>query len=86
MKLGAANKNWMFRYNIQYITICVTEDCNLDCDYCYYVNKNQHKKLSFEKGKKIVDFLLEEDMFSDKEGLHLEFIGCLLYTSVPGCP
>lgn len=28
-------------------TICVTEDCNLRCTYCYMVGKNNGKRLVF---------------------------------------
>lgn len=75
MKLGKTNGIWMEKYDIQYVTICVTEDCNMNCSYCYYINKNEKKTLSVEKGKEIIDFILTNEAFKVKEGVHLEFIG-----------
>lgn len=75
MKMGKNSKKWMENYDIQYITICVTEDCNMNCSYCYYVNKNNKKKLSLKTGKDIIDYILTDKTFSDKEGVHIEFIG-----------
>ena len=71
MKLGKTNEKWMEKYDIQYITICVTEACNMDCKYCYYINKNEKKKLSIEKGREIIDFIVTEESFKDKEGFNL---------------
>ena len=44
----------------QNVTICVTEDCNLRCKYCYMVHKNNFNKLTFDTAKKIVDFVLDQ--------------------------
>ena len=37
-------------------TICVTEDCNLRCTYCYMVGKNNGKRLIFRYDRKIPDY------------------------------
>lgn len=57
------------------ITICVTEDCNLACKYCYMTGKNSFKKMTFETAKKVVDYLLSErDTFNERSVIW-EFIG-----------
>ena len=33
--------------NMNNITFCLTEDCNLRCKYCYEVNKNNKRKMNF---------------------------------------
>lgn len=40
------------------IVFIVTQDCQLRCNYCYLVGKNQTGKMTWEKAKKIVDFLM----------------------------
>ena len=76
------------RYNSTNIIACptvtfqVTEDCCLNCSYCYQINKS-HKMMSTETGKKIIDQLFrlyEEDnkeivINKDCKGLILDFIG-----------
>lgn len=42
----------------QDITICVTEECNLRCSYCYMYHKNSFKVMNMETAKKAVDFIL----------------------------
>ena len=44
----------------QDITLSITEECNLRCKYCYMVHKNTYKVMSFETGKKIIDFILSQ--------------------------
>jgi len=39
------------------ITFQVTDACNLQCKYCYQINKGK-RKMSFETAKKFVDLLL----------------------------
>ena len=56
-------------------TICVTEDCNLRCTYCYMVGKNS-KKMDWETGKKVIDFLLDNPYTSEmSDSIMLDFIG-----------
>lgn len=49
-------------------TICVTEDCNLRCTYCYMVGKNTFNKMDWNTGKRIIDFLLENPYTYDWSG------------------
>lgn len=64
------------------VSLQITEQCNLNCTYCYQINKT-NKKMTFETGKKIIDFLFslyEEDnpeysINKTTEGLNLTFIG-----------
>ena len=64
------------------ITIQVTEACNLACTYCYQKHKSP-KRMSWETGKRIVDFLFEEYDKNDPnqfinhstKALILDFIG-----------
>lgn len=58
------------------VTLCVTEDCNLACTYCYMVGKNSFKKMDFEMAKKIVDFIVDDPYCNSlSENLMLDFIG-----------
>ena len=41
---------------IREVVLFVTENCNLDCDYCYVKEKNG-KNLDFDTGKKAIDLL-----------------------------
>ena len=40
------------------IVFIVTQDCQLRCNYCYLVGKNQTGKMTWETAKEIVDFLM----------------------------
>ena len=67
--------------NINTVTFQLTEDCNLNCTYCYQINKSP-AKLSFEYAKKFIDLLIE-DSYKEKtyfsldktSGVIAEFIG-----------
>lgn len=64
------------------ITFQITEDCCLNCSYCYQINKSK-KKMSKETAKKAVDLLFKmyEDnnpdayINKDTHGIILDFIG-----------
>lgn len=57
-------------------TICVTEDCNLRCTYCYMVGKNNVNRMNWETGKQIIDFLLDNPYTSEmSDSIMLDFIG-----------
>lgn len=63
------------------VTLQVTEACNLQCSYCYQINKGC-KKMSFEVAKKLIDKLLRNDESfngyincENSPGIILEFIG-----------
>lgn len=57
----------------------VTQDCNLRCEYCYYVNEDyrnrHHSKLNMDESValKAIDYLLEHSM--DKNEIILGFYG-----------
>lgn len=65
---------------IRDVTFQVTEDCNLQCTYCYQGHKSK-KIMSWETAKACVDFLFRmaknEDGFINKytRGIILDFIG-----------
>lgn len=59
--------------NIQCITFCVTEECNLRCKYCYMVHKNNFRHMTLDVAKKAVDYLLEYPFESDY--VQWDFIG-----------
>ena len=63
------------------VTFQITEDCNLNCSYCYQKNKTP-KKMNFETAKIIVDNILDDDSILNKYtdlkkyvAVSLEFIG-----------
>lgn len=41
-------------------TIDLTEGCNLACDYCFTWSKHKPKKLTYEMGKRIIDWWLPQ--------------------------
>lgn len=57
------------------IIICVTEECNLRCRYCYMVGKNNFSKMDFDTAKKIIDFVLENRDVFNKNRVIFDFIG-----------
>lgn len=42
----------------QSITFVITQDCNLRCKYCYMTSKNQENIMSYETGKRAIDYFL----------------------------
>ncbi len=66
--------------DVKNITIVLTEDCNFDCTYCYQHQKNP-RKLTKEKAREIVDFILDSNKMGDYAsaerfpGVILDFIG-----------
>ncbi|MFV0503058.1 MAG: radical SAM peptide maturase, CXXX-repeat target family [Lachnospirales bacterium] len=57
-------------------TFCVTEECNLECTYCYMVGKNNFRKMSFDTAKKIVDYLINDPYCVElTDNLMVDFIG-----------
>jgi uncharacterized protein len=65
--------------NLSKLTICITEDCNLRCDYCVYsesypLERNySNKSINFYKAKKAIDFFFSTTK-SEKE-LTIDFFG-----------
>lgn len=59
------------------LTFQVTEDCCMNCSYCYQ-NKKSKNKMDFETSKKIIDNLILSDSFYNTyntKAIVLEFIG-----------
>lgn len=63
------------------ITFQVSEDCNMNCTYCYQNNKT-HNKMSFDTAKQLIDQILTNDdrtngyySSANSPGVCLEFIG-----------
>lgn len=70
-----------FDKNIFNITFQVTDNCNLQCSYCYQINKGCHK-MNIDIAKKFIDMLLDNnehtkayiDTYSARAAV-LDFIG-----------
>lgn len=74
VKMGNLIEQWGGN-SIKNITFCVTEDCNLECKYCYMTGKNNKNKMSYEVAKKAVDYILSDQEFFNEEGVIWDFIG-----------
>ena len=66
---------------IRDITFQVTEDCNLNCSYCYQHNKT-HNKMNFETAKQMIDLIFNNMYNKDfvyniynTQGFVINFIG-----------
>lgn len=57
------------------ITLCVTEECNLRCKYCYMTSKNNFKRMSFETAKSSVDYVLNNRDKFNLDAVVWDFIG-----------
>ena len=53
-------------------SLFVTENCNLDCDYCFF-DKRDKKEISVDTAQRAVDFFLEQSKYENK--MHLSFWG-----------
>lgn len=74
-RIGSPHIGWE-NGNYLNVTLCVTEECNLACTYCYMVGKNNYHRMSFPTAKKIVDFLLEDPYCTGlADNLLIDFIG-----------
>ena len=61
---------------IKAMCLHIAHDCNLRCEYCFASTGDfgkGRKLMSFETGKKAIDFLLEKS--GDRENLELDFFG-----------
>lgn len=76
VKMGKVGLTWQGSdKGTKSITLCVTEDCNLACKYCYMTGKNHKNKMTFETAKKTIDYILS-DKENFKEGAVIwDFIG-----------
>ncbi len=66
---------------VKTITFQVTENCNLQCTYCYQINKSK-EKLDIQKAKDFIDYLIKESYdensvlsIAKTPGIVMEFIG-----------
>lgn len=59
----------------QELTFALTEDCNLNCSYCYLPKKNTGKKMSFDIAKKAIDYVLKNPDFFSAPKFIIDFIG-----------
>ena len=57
------------------IVICLTEECNLSCKYCYMLKKNNFNKMDFYTATQIVDFVLKNKKIFNKDKVIFDFIG-----------
>lgn len=60
---------------VQSVTFVITQDCNLRCKYCYMTNKNKNNIMTFETGKKTIDYFLINSSLFTADAVVLEFIG-----------
>jgi len=63
---------------LQRLTLQVTQDCNLRCDYCSYsgtfrTRSHSKKVMSFETARKAIDYVLSNSI--DEERLSIGFYG-----------
>lgn len=73
------------------LTLQVTQECNLRCDYCVYSGKyntrtHSHKKMSYEMCKRGIDYLFAHS--SDRQELSIGFYGgepLLEYSLIKKC-
>ena len=62
------------------LTFQVTEDCNLNCSYCYQIHKTKNR-MSLDTAKKVIDCLFDNDLIEkyypkdNYTGIVLDFIG-----------
>jgi len=57
----------------QYITLVITQECNMRCTYCYEVNKNSKNVMPREVAYRAIDFFLGQRCTNS--AVILEFIG-----------
>lgn len=59
----------------QTITFVITQECNLRCKYCYMTSKNKENIMSFETGRKAIDYFLTHNDLFTADAVILDFIG-----------
>ena len=57
------------------LSFFITEDCNLNCTYCYLPGKNKKNRMSFEIARKAIDYVLANESAFPEPHLLLDFIG-----------
>lgn len=70
------NENGVWEEGIaREITFIVTKDCQLACKYCYLVGKNGGERMSLDLAKRVVDYVLNCDVFKNDRSVVWDFIG-----------
>lgn len=72
--MGQMAEQWGKDKNVVQITLCLTENCNLRCTYCY-LHKNVMNVMSLETAINSIDFILSDSYFQQFDGVILDFIG-----------
>ncbi len=73
--MGQMAEQWGKKKNIVQVTLCVTENCNLRCTYCYCLHKNNLRAMSEKTAYDCIDFILSDAFFQSFEGIIIDFIG-----------
>lgn len=71
--MGKLNKGWR-ENEAKYITLSITQECNLRCTYCY-MNKSGNHTMSIETAMKVVDYILNNQEEFNTPAVVWEFIG-----------
>lgn len=67
--------------SVKNITFIVTEDCNLQCSYCYEGHKNHSNRMSWPVARHAIEYLLSESLKDEplsidlSKAIVLDFIG-----------
>lgn len=56
-------------------TLCVTENCNMACKYCYMIHKNNKRNMSYEMAIKIINFIMTNEEYLKQDAIVFDFIG-----------
>ncbi|MBC2724871.1 MAG: 4Fe-4S cluster-binding domain-containing protein [Desulfosporosinus sp.] len=60
---------------MQSMYLLVTEDCNLQCKYCFEGDDKPRKYMTFETAKKAVDYLIQTDEDNENKRFGIVFFG-----------
>ncbi len=63
------------KYCINHASIVFTENCNLNCSYCYESEKKRHLYMSKETAEKVIDFLVNNAVHSGEKQIFLMLFG-----------
>lgn len=69
---------------VKTITFQVTEACNLNCSYCYQINKSPNR-MSFDTAKKFIDMLIE-DSYKEDSYVYVKDTGSVIFEFIGGEP
>ena len=57
------------------VTLCVTENCNMACKYCYMINKNNKRVMTYKTAIDVVNYVLTNEEYLKEEAVVFDFIG-----------